>query len=58
VRKATLYFSSDELHTPSNPILALHFHDDNTKVKGKVKLFLCSFLTENHDMKAYWGVEL
>jgi len=26
--------------------------------KVKVKLFLFSFLTEHHAMKAYWGVEV
>jgi hypothetical protein len=30
----------------------------NRSLKVKVKLFLCSFLTERNAMKAYWGVEV
>jgi hypothetical protein len=28
------------------------------KVRVKVKLSLCSFLTEHHAIKAYWGMDV
>jgi hypothetical protein len=30
----------------------------HVKVKGKVKLSLCFFVTEHHAIKAYWGAEV
>jgi hypothetical protein len=43
--------SITEVEHPPNPLIWLQ----ETSGKVKVKSSLCSFLTEHHAMKAYWG---